>query len=373
MTILVVSHSSIVDVYRGKLRELAGYPNIQVHLIIPHTWPENNQSIVAVANESPPYTTHVIRAYRPGLIASYFYHPVVFQRLVRNIRPDVVYAEEEPWSVAAWQCLRIAQKLKARFVFFTWENIQRQYKWISEKILRYVLAHADAAVAGTKAAESILRQRRFRKAISVIPQYGVDLTMVQYSSAPPEIVSLPRPVVAYVGRLEKEKGVHLLLEAWRNMTGKCSLVFIGNGAAKSPLVNEIRSASSKNIPLVIDSIPHAEVPRYLQAIDILVLPSITTSQWKEQFGRVLIEAMASGVAVVGSDSGAIPGIIGDAGLVVQEGNVKSLSDTLDKVVASPELINSLRAKGRLRAATLYSNDGLAKSLLSFFDRVRELK
>ena len=65
--------------------------------------------------------------------------------------------------------------------------------------------------------------------------------------------------------------------------------------------------------------PLNDVPRHLRALDALVLPSESTPLWKEQFGHVLIEAMACGVPVVGSDSGAIPEVIGEAGLLFPGG------------------------------------------------------
>ena len=70
--------------------------------------------------------------------------------------------------------------------------------------------------------------------------------------------------------------------------------------------------------------PSTEVPAVLRALDVLVLPSLTTPSWKEQFGRVLQEAMACAIPVVGSDSGEIPHVIGDAGLVTPEGDAAAL-------------------------------------------------
>src|SRR5207245_3300012 len=97
-----------------------------------------------------------------------------------------------------------------------------------------------------------------------------------------------------------------------------------------------------------EGVPHHEVPRYLERMTALVLPSLTTPTWKEQFGHVLIEAMACGVPVIGSDSGAIPEVIGDAGLVVPEGDVAGLAEALRRPASTPGLRTHLPSPGRGR-------------------------
>jgi glycosyltransferase involved in cell wall biosynthesis len=82
-------------------------------------------------------------------------------------------------------------------------------------------------------------------------------------------------------------------------------------------------------------VAHEVTPRYLGAMDILVLPSETRPNWKEQFGRVVIEAMACGSCVVGSDSGEIPTLIqaSGGGRVFPEANPTALADVLQQMIA----------------------------------------
>ena len=72
---------------------------------------------------------------------------------------------------------------------------------------------------------------------------------------------------------------------------------------------------------VLTGVAHDDVPAFLNAMDVLCAPSQTTARWREQFGRMLIEAMACGVPVIASRSGEIPYVVGDAGLVVDEADV----------------------------------------------------
>ena len=116
----------------------------------------------------------------------------------------------------------------------------------------------------------------------------------------------------------------------------------------------------------VDSVPHEEVPKYMNVLDCLVLPSLTTPSWKEQFGQVLVQAMACGVPVIGSSSGAIPEVIGDAGLVFMENDVEDLRKQIESLMGSDDLAKKLQTEGLKRARSLYSTEVIASSLASSF-------
>src|SRR5207245_4143431 len=86
---------------------------------------------------------------------------------------------------------------------------------------------------------------------------------------------------------------------------------------------------------VTTGVRHAQVPRYLNAMDVLCAPSQTTSHWREQFGRMLVEAFACGVPVVGSDSGEIPYVINGSGLVVGEADEAGWRQARTDLLESP--------------------------------------
>jgi glycosyltransferase involved in cell wall biosynthesis len=109
--------------------------------------------------------------------------------------------------------------------------------------------------------------------------------------------------------------------------------------------------------------------RFWAEVDVLVLPSLTTRKWAEQFGRVLVEAMARGVVPVGSSSGAIPEVIGDAGLVFEEGDAMALSGALQRLASDADLRGRLAAKGIERVRRLYAQDVVSAKTVAFYDRV----
>jgi len=113
-------------------------------------------------------------------------------------------------------------------------------------------------------------------------------------------------------------------------------------------------------------VPHDQAPEYLSAFDLLVLPSETRPHWKEQFGRVIIEALACGTPVVGSDSGEIPNVIAatKGGVVFPEGQPQALAEQLRSLILNPSLRSHLVEQGRQTVQSHYTNSALAQSFAS---------
>jgi glycosyltransferase involved in cell wall biosynthesis len=103
-------------------------------------------------------------------------------------------------------------------------------------------------------------------------------------------------------------------------------------------------------------------------LDVLVIPSRSTAEWREANGQVVMEAMANEVAVLGTDSGVIPELIGDAGIVVPDGDVDALGDALERL-ADVNGRRALAQAARARALRLYSDDAIAERTLEFWKQV----
>jgi glycosyltransferase involved in cell wall biosynthesis len=109
----------------------------------------------------------------------------------------------------------------------------------------------------------------------------------------------------------------------------------------------------------------------MNALDVLVLPSRTTARWKEQFGRVIIEAHACATPVIGSDSGAIPAVIGDAGLVFSEGDARAFADAIQTLKNDPECARRMGATGRAQVEAKYTWARVAEQMHFIYKRVLE--
>ncbi|MGC8839818.1 MAG: glycosyltransferase, partial [Anaerolineae bacterium] len=165
--------------------------------------------------------------------------------------------------------------------------------------------------------------------------------------------------IGYAGRLVEQKGLRVLVEALAGLGGEWRLMLCGTGPLKAELQAQLRSLGLAGRVRFQDHVPSEEMSRYLREMDVLVLPSLTRPNWKEQFGRVLIEAMACGVPVIGSDSGEIPHVIGDAGLIFPEGDARALRSLLARLQEEPALRRELAAKGRARVLAHYTQTRIA--------------
>lgn len=137
------------------------------------------------------------------------------------------------------------------------------------------------------------------------------------------------PVIGYLGRFVPEKGIGFLTGVLDRTEEPWRALFVGGGPEESL----VRAWAARYPDRVrVASVRHDDVPAYLNAMDILAVPSQTYPHWREQFGRMLVEAFACGVPVVASDSGEIPNVVGDAGAIVGEkdeyGWISRLSEML---------------------------------------------
>jgi glycosyltransferase involved in cell wall biosynthesis len=172
--------------------------------------------------------------------------------------------------------------------------------------------------------------------------------------------------IGYIGRLVSEKGIGDLLQAATRLSGCWQIRLLGNGPERDALVNLAHSSLIADRVVFDAHVPAGEVPAYLSRLHALVLPSHTRPNWKEQFGRVLIEAMASGVPVVGSDSGEIPNVIGDAGLVFAEKDVNALHTHLQRLMDDHELWQTLSRRGRDRVLARFTQAQVAAATVTVY-------
>jgi len=111
------------------------------------------------------------------------------------------------------------------------------------------------------------------------------------------------------------------------------------------------------------------MPARYRELDVLVLPSLTRPNWKEQFGRVLIEAMACGVPVIGSSSGEIPRVVGAAGMLFRERSSSMLRQQLAELRDDPALRELLGLRGRERVLDYYTQTAIARQTVAFYREV----
>lgn len=273
-------------------------------------------------------------------------------------RPDVVFVEEEPFSFAARQCMRAAGTTP--FVVHENQNIARRLPLPFQQIRRSVLRSAAGVTVRNAVAEGIVRRFGYTGPVHLFP-HGVD--PARYPSR-----GDARRTVGFVGRLVEEKGILDLIDAVARLDD-VSLLVVGDGPARGAA--EARAAGAGLKATFTGSLPHDEVPGRYGHMTVVAIPSRTTPTWKEQFGRIVIEANAAGVPCVVSDSGELSATIAatDGGVVVPEGSVAALTDALRELLDDPARVRALGDAGRAAVAEHFTPDGLARDLLAFLAEV----
>jgi glycosyltransferase involved in cell wall biosynthesis len=353
MRVLMVSKACVVGAYQKKLEELARLPDMELTVAVPPYWRDERGTLQLERQHTSGYELVVEPMAFNGQFHVHFYPQL--GRRIRQVRPDLVHIDEEPYNLAAAHALWLARRAGARSLFFSWQNLQRRYPLPFRWLERYVLSHVDYAIVGNEESRRVWQAKGYQGRVAVIPQFGVD----------PEIFHpAPRPagrgfIAGYVGRLVEEKGVDLLLEALAGLEGTWRACVLGSGPAKEALQAQARHWGLGDRVTFDAPIPSSQMPAYYRQLDVLVLPSRTRPNWKEQFGRVLVEAMACGVAVIGSDSGEIPNVIGDAGLLFSEGQADQLRAHLTRLLGTPDLRAELASRGRERVLARYTQAQVA--------------
>lgn len=331
-------------------------------VIAPRSWGRQKAEITKAAE----YDLKLLPCALSGWPHFHFYPSVV--RLLRDMDCDLVHIEEEPFSLVTYELMSFAVHRKRPALFVTWQNLFKHYPLPFSLMEQYSFAHAAGAFAGTGEALAILRRRGYEGSAWVVPQC-VDPEVFR----PQESLDVRRELglegmfaVGFMGRLVKEKGIDTLLDALAMLPRDCVAVIVGSGPYRGSLVQQSERLSLERRVRWIPSVTSMEVPKYMSALDVLVLPSKTRRHWKEQFGRVLVEAMACGVPVVGSDSGEIPRVIGHAGLVFAEGDARALAERLRSLIADSQFRSDIGTQGRARVLEHFTYARIAKQTVAIY-------
>lgn len=350
--LLIVSHPSVLPVNQLAYAELADR-GWEVDLVVPNRWTHDYGTLTPKPLPSFMDRFHPLPVLLAGRPQRHLYRacPSV---VLRRLRPDVVFLEQEPFSAAAFQWGLASHRRGVPFGVQAAENLNRTMPAPVRLARSWVLRNASFVAARSDSASRLAEIWGAAGEIRLVPHHVPDWPVEKRSGS--EMFR-----VGFAGRLVPEKGLDVLVSAVRRLGAGVELVIAGNGPLRDWLEREdLGGAALRMLP----KLQHAEMADAYASMDVLVLPSRATKRWVEQFGRVLVEALWCGVPVIGSDSGEIRWVIGatGGGRVVPEGDPAALAEALAAFRDDPAARRALAEHGQRVVQRTFSVPAVADAL-----------
>jgi glycosyltransferase involved in cell wall biosynthesis len=379
MKLLIVGHTYLTAFSQYKYVELKRQcESLELRILtprsIPHVFKRYTRELAPGLSSDEVID---IREYFGRSHMSYVLDPIQFVRVLREFQPDRVHIEEDPYSAVGVETVFLTRLIwpSAKISFFILDNLARVPRFPLSAIKRilnqYSLSKAELVVCGNREAECLLREKKnYKGRTAVLPQTGLepDLYLPPKTNSAKDNLLIPAniPLIGFLGRLTPEKGIIILLEALSRLKDvEWRVLIIGSGPLEGEITGKWQQMLGERL-VYREAVPHTDVPSYIQALDVLVLPSYGTQYWKEQFGLVLAMAMLAGVPCIGSSSGAIPDVIGSGGLIFQEKDVDDLARLLERMLVDVELRESLAVNARNFALQHYTHAAVAVAYMDQF-------
>lgn len=376
LDLVVLGHTIASPDNRLRWRRLAEmYPSIRVTVLPPKEFRSGGAQGASQTWLAEPFSAGNYNE-SPLIYRERWQHRLTYYRglttQLRQIQPNVVYAIGEIFNPVVAQAILSTTFVRSRpaILFHTNQNIPYTLRKVRHIVHeQYVLNGSAAAVAENATAAHVLRDRGFQKPILVQAAPGASEGCFRPGDRATARASIGIPphayVVGFVGGFRPEKGISDLIAAFGMLPRDAFLVLVGDGGLRGEIEAQARALKVMDRVFMAGFVPRGDTARFYHAMDVMVLPSRSSGALAEQFGNVLAEAMLCGTAVVGSTCGAIPEVIGDAGLVFPEGDRDALSHVLRTLRADSSLRIALAARGLQRALDEYSASALSRRFHDF--------
>jgi glycosyltransferase involved in cell wall biosynthesis len=347
--------------------ELSARLDGELLVMVPCRWKHYGKWRAAEQPDAQPFGFMAAKVTWPWMGPGQFYlhwYPGL-AKVLRTFRPDVIDLWEEPWGLVSAQVCLLRNHLlpHTRIISETEQNLEKPYPPPFRWFRSYTLRNADFAVGRSAEAIRVLRSQGYNGPSEVVPN-AVDSELFHPMQRQECRASLGLNgfAVGYVGRLVERKGLMDLVNALPLCPADTNLIFTGSGEYSQALQGRLRELGLEARARFLPERRLEQLPQLMNAIDLLVLPSWTVPSWKEQFGRVIIEAHACGTPVIGSDSGAIPDVIGQGGLIFPERNPAALAARIRELHDNPIRRLDLGSAGLRRVMENYTWERVAQKM-----------
>lgn len=367
--VLRIAHASLTPALRGRERGIACvFPQVDMEVIAPEHWRETDVDVEIEPDEF--FDVRASKTFLSKHIQLFAYDPRPIIEVLRRHKPHIIDMDHEPYSVPCAEIITLRNLFAPQtpIVMQTAQNILKKYPPPFSFLEKHALKQVSAAYMCSETVREVLVTKGFNKPMQIAP-FGVDLQLFQ-PKREDECGENKTFTIGYVGRLLPAKGLLDLAEALTKIKSeKWRLLIVGDGPAREPMQSKLAEHGLLERCQFVGAVPYEQTPEYFRKLDVLVIPTQTTKTIREQFGRVIIEAMACRVPVIGSTCGAIPEVIGDAGLVFPERDSEILAQKLRQIIRDDKLRNDLAHAGRQLVEQKYTWERVAERIFDLYRQV----
>ena len=331
LRVLIISHAYVVGVNQGKLKAIADTQEVELALLAPNNWKawEWNR-FLPLETPFPEICVYSAPVWFTGKVGAHIYAPWKIWQVINDFQPDLIQVEEEIFSLCALEVAIWAKLFDKPLVISNWG---------------------------------------YKGKIEVIPQMGVDTKLFT-----PQIVNNNQNElnIGFLGRLVPEKGIDILFTAvsqLRQQDLNCQITICGSGKSEADLRQMAAKLKIADMVIWKGAVSHEEAPKEISKFGVLVLPSRTIATWKEQFGHVIIEAMAMGILVVGSSCGEIPHAIANPDLIFPEEDATALAAVLKRAICDRNWRQKMGSYGIERVQKNYSHEQIARRSIDLWQKI----
>ena len=388
MKISIISHNYLNEENCKKLNELS--KKIQLEVISPGIMSggmffyRSNKSIRIRESSFVKFYRKLNFPFLSFLSSQYFLFSLNFN--FRKFKPHIIHIEYNPWNFIFWQTYlyKCILRKQTPIVCTIKQNTYTEYSFFITKIKdlvgNYFIKKVDHFIATSRKTASL-----YKKRFNVSPEkftysalFGVDTDLFKPVSNKKQKIAfrkkykLPEKnfIIGYVGRFDEEKGIKTLLRAVKkariSKDINLHLALIGAGNLKDFLLQE----SEKNNWLhILPKAPRNKVAEFLKTLDLFVMPSHITKYHEEHDAIALLEAMSTGLPCIGTNSGIIPEILKNEGIIVKAGDENELSFKMLKLFYNEKLREKLGVLGRETIANKYSVEKVASQHYQVYEQI----
>lgn len=365
MRAVILSHRAADPDLRTRYHAMASQ-GCHIWLAVPHEWHPAHRTEPFRIRSSDDGKLQIVPVNVRGTLHGNVparWNTRTISRLLRDVRPDIVQVEEAPHTQVAAVATALARRLSLPTVVVVGDAARSPVSIMHRRYARQTLRGAAGLIAVNTVVAGQFAEFGTTRPRTVIPDKAVRPPLESVQPAQDDFV------IGFAGRLVPERGLDILFRACVSVHGTWHLTVVGSGPEQERLEDLAERLGIAARVSWAGGRPASEWHEVWPTLHCLVVPSRTTDDWYDSGGHHVLEAMAHGVPVIATRSGALPDMVGGGGVTVPENDPSGMAEAIRELQQSPTRRRTLAQAARQRVLQEFTEDVLARKNISFWNGV----